>query len=183
MENQSTTHASDLSTELKSVESKFFLLSKTTWGIILMFITGLAQWLGLDVTEASTKATEFIQMLSAMLAVVGVRTATQPLTFKPPFSVPSVPPSVTSLFMVGAICVSTAAVMVLSSCSSAGSYPALGSVTGSVSYRDAVTGAKAGLSFDSETVTPFARVPFFDEAGNVVGVVELGDVMTPVSAK
>ncbi len=48
------------------------------------------------------------------------------------------------------------------------------------SYRDPSTGAKAGVSYSGGKLRPWAKVPFIDKEGNVVGEWE---VITPDTAK
>lgn len=46
-------------------------------------------------------------------------------------------------------------------------------VTGSLFYRDPDSGAKGGLKVVKGKFTPWAKIPFIDEDGNVIGEFEV----------
>ena len=55
--------------------------------------------------------------------------------------------------------------------------PSCETLTGSISYIDAGSGAKGGLVFrGKEKPTGFVRIPILDDNGNQVGVAELGTI-------
>lgn len=171
MEPNTSKSVEPLSTTLKSTDPKFFLFSKTVWGMIILAILVIAKWAGFNIDDTAGNAADVFEKIGAILVVLGLRTKTQPLTFKTKF-----PVGTTNLFMIGVMSMAAVLCVGLSSCASLKDFK----IDSKASYRDPKTGAKAGMSYTDGQWKPWAKVPFLDKDGNVIGEFE---VITPDQAK
>ena len=80
--NEPIKNVENLTAKLKSIEPKFFLLSKTVWGMIILAILVAAKWAGFNIDESAGNAADVFEKIGAILVVLGLRTKSQPLTFK-----------------------------------------------------------------------------------------------------
>lgn len=171
--NESSTK--EVVTQLESVSPapKFSLKSKTTWGMLIILAVAVMRYLGYDVDTGDGKAAELLQTVGAVLAILGIRTAKQPLSLFPVTRERTTNGRVLPTLLLMGMAVGLYGL--LPSCSN--SLPELSfpeGLKGSVSYHGDKTGGDYGLECDADGCRPKIYVPFVDEAGNVVGEFEVG---------
>ena len=122
MEPQIPKPVESFSATLKSIEPKFVLKSKTVLGIILVVGLVLSLIFDIDTQEAMTKAEKLVGLIGGILVVIGLRTKTQPLTFKT-----KLPSGATNILLaMGMLSMALASGVGLTSCTSlGGSLPAI----------------------------------------------------------